>query len=526
MVVVPAAAVQAPGTTAATSCLTAPSLSRLPSLADLQRSEQMLAALKMRATGSPEQARYLRWIGKQLSTIPGLRVSELRYPIDRWTPTGASLSMLVHGHTERLPVADAIPYSRPTGPRGITAPAVYIPDSVQITADNALGRIVVRDAPAGSVPNGAFFLPAVSWEVYDPNRTIDPTANFYGDFINYNARVTDLRDAAAAGAAGILFVKPLPTKQIVGHYEPYEGEQWGVPGLFLGADEGKRIIDALTAGRRPLLRLVDRAVVRHVTTPSIEAVLPGMSAQRIVVDSHTDGTNANEDNGPIAMVAMARYAAGLPRACRPRTLQFAFSTAHFYQRAGADPSARDGGAEQLAEQLDGDYDRGSVSAVVSIEHLGAKDYEQVPRPGGAPGFELAPTGLPAVRFIGVTPSPALVATVDQVVRGYDLQRTILLQGADLPGATDPAHCTFGGEGTPYERHLLPTVGVISAPQYLYDPACEMSVLDLPLMRTEIAAYTELVNRMQTMSESEISGGVDAERALRALGAPGCPSDGA
>lgn len=140
--------------------------------------------------------------------------------------------------------------------------------------------------------------------------------------------------------------------------------------MFLGADEGKQISDAIAAGHRPTARIIDQARFDRVQTPSIEAVIAGQSAQRIVVDSHTDGTNAVEDNGPVAMIAMARYLAGLPIQCRPRTVQFVFSTAHFYQRL-RDPAIRDGGAEQLAEQLDRDYDKGTVSSVLVLEHLGA-----------------------------------------------------------------------------------------------------------------------------------------------------------
>jgi hypothetical protein len=207
--------------------------------------------------------------------------------------------------------------------------------------------------------------------------------------------------------------------------------------------------------------------VKRVVTPSIIATIAGQSPQRIVIDSHTDGTNAVEDNGPIAMVEMARYFAALPMECRPRTIELAFSTAHFYQRV-ADPAVRDGGAEQLARQLDGEYDQGTVSVVLVLEHLGAIDYEQVARPDGV-GTRLEPNGLPCIQFIGVTPSPDLVGVVDGVVRAYDMQRTILLQGSDLPGETAPRHCSFGGEGTPYNRHLLPTIGVIAAPQSLYNP---------------------------------------------------------
>jgi hypothetical protein len=221
------------------------------------------------------------------------------------------------------------------------------------------------------------------------------------------------------------------------------------------------------------------------------------------------------------MVAMARYLASLPMACRPRTIQFVFSTAHFFQRV-EDPAARDGAAERFARRLDADYDKGTVGGVVVLEHLGAIDYEGVPRTDGGPGQVLRPTGLRAIQFAAVTPSPSLVGTVDAVVRGYDMQRTILLQGADAPGPTVPSHCSFGGEGTPYNRHLLPTVGVISAPQSLYDPAIGLEGIDFTVMRSELLGFTELVNRMAAMNQIALAGEVPVERLQRAHGAATCP----
>ena len=253
----------------------------------------------------------------------------------------------------------------------------------------------------------------------------------------------------------------------------------------------------------------------------MRARIPGASPQRIVVDSHTDGTNAVEDNGSVAMVAIARYLAGLPGACRPRTVEFVFPTAHFYQRL-VDLNHRHGGAGVIARQLDGEYDQGLVSSVLVLEHLGAIDYEQVPRSDGGPGQELLPNGLRAIQFIGITPSPSLVAAVTEVVRSHGVQRTILLQGADAPGSTVPSHCNFGGEGTPYNQHLLPTMGVISAPQSLYDPTFGLEGIDFELMHDELLAYTELLNRLGAMSQTEVAGEIPLERQERAAGAAPCP----
>jgi hypothetical protein len=508
---------------AAAACPVAPDPASLPSAAKLKQMNTFVAKLGARPTGGPAQAAYIGWIRKQLKTVPGLTTADLPFRINRWTARKTALQLTVAGRTRTLAVAGPVPYSQPTGRRGVKAPLALVPTGTAIDTANASGKIVVREAPAGSVQQALFLLPVVSWmPPYDPNHTIDPSANFKGDFIAYLDRIADLKAAAAAGAKGIVFVKPLPRRQIKGHYEPYEGLAWGTPGVFLGADQGKAITDAIDAGKHPTGRITVRAGFKHVTTPTVLATLPGASPQRIVIDSHTDGTNAVEDNGPVAMVAMARYFAALPKACRPRTLEFAFSTAHFYQRVKS-PDTRDGAAEQLAQRLDADYDKGTVSAVVVLEHLGAIDYEEVARKTG-PGMRLQANGLRAIQFIGVTPSPSLVNAVDGVVQSYDMQRTILLQGSDAPGNTVPSHCSFGGEGTPYEKHLLPTVGVIAAPQSLYDPAFGLEGIDFGVMHSELLGYTELLNRMGTMSQPEVSGQVDAERAQRSSGTtPSCPS---
>jgi hypothetical protein len=224
------------------------------------------------------------------------------------------------------------------------------------------------------------------------------------------------------------------------------------------------------------------------------------------------------------MVAMARYMAGLPAACRPRTLQFVFPTAHFYQRL-VDPKKRYGGAGVIAEMLDRDYDKGTVSSVVVLEHLGARSYDAVPRTDGGPGGVLKKNGLREIQFLAITPSPPLVQAARDVVEKYDMQRTILLQGADTPSEHSPSHCSFGGEGTPYNVHLLPTVASIAAPQTLYDPPFGLGGIDFGVMRSEMLGYTELLNRLGTMDQQDVAGEVTVERQRRAAGlTTSCPPE--
>ncbi|MEA2171436.1 MAG: hypothetical protein QOF76_4736 [Solirubrobacteraceae bacterium] len=506
-----ALALALPGAAAAAGCPTTPDPAALPSAAQLRTDNAFLAGLGSRPTGSVAQQRYIRWIVRHLRAIDGVRISRQAFPIDRWDVKRTALSV----GSLRLKVAAPVPYSHRTPKRGVTAPLALVGTGTGITAENAAGKIIVRPAPAGTVPFAELLLPVVSWETYDPDHSFDLAGNIRGDFLAYNDRIHDLQAAKAAGAKAILFVKDLPTRQLRGHYEPYEGLRWGVPGFYLGADEGAAVTDAASRGATATVTLTTGHA--HVMTPSIEAVVEGASPERIVIDSHTDGTNAVEDNGPIAMVAMARYLAALPAECRPRTVQFAFSTAHFFQRLRG-TERRHGGAGVLADQLSKEYDSGTVAGVLVLEHLGAREYQPVARTDGGAGSRLALTGRSELRFIAITPSVPLVAAVDAVVKTYDLRRTVLLQGSDAPGATAPMHCNFGGEGTPYDDALLPTIGVISAPQSLYDPAFGLAGLDAELMHRELLAYTDLLTRLGTMSTSDIAGLVPAERAS---GAPAC-----
>lgn len=66
--------------------------------------------------------------------------------------------------------------------------------------------------------------------------------------------------------------------------------------------------------------------------------------------------------------------------------------------------------------------------------------------------------------------------------------------------------------------------MISAPQWLYDPAFGVKAINFDVMHSELLGYTDLVNRLGTMSQAQIAGSVPAERQQRALGAPGCPPE--
>jgi hypothetical protein len=356
---------------------------------------------------------------------------------------------------------------------------------------------------------------------YDPTGLLTGGGTYTRDFLT--PVQPELEAAGKAGAKGILFLRPLPRKQQKDFYAPYEGIVWKVPGAYVGSDESAKIRAQLALGHPVTAKLTIDAKRTPTTTRTLIATIKGKSKQRLVVDSHTDGTNAVEDNGPIAMLAMARYLAKLPASCRAKTVQFVFATGHFYQHLLGPNKVRDGGSEQVAEQLDRDYDKGTVAGVMVLEHLGAYQYDAVKRTDGGPGQQLVRSKRHELALVGVSPSPALQKATVGVVEKYQLDPTAVIQGADAPDPKVVPHfCSFGGEGSPYERNLLPTVSTIAAPNVLFDPAFGTEAIDFTYMHTQTLAYTDLLLQLSRMSKGAIAGDVTAMRAARKAGTPTCP----
>jgi len=491
---------------AAEGCPTAADPATFASKAQLLSDNGVMASLGRRPTGSAAQQRWIGWLERRLREVKGLDVGSVPYDIDRWAEGGAGLRA---GGTE-VPISGAVPYAKAATQSG---PLVYVPAGTALTADAVKGKVVVRDAVPGTVPSAAFR--AVEWFEWDPDGTLlaDAGGNYERDFAGYNQRVIDLEDAAKAGAAGLVFVHGFPREQVRGQYAPYEGTHWKVPAVYVGVDEGERL-KRLAAGSAPA-RVAIKAKTVRTTTRTLIATLPGVSDERFVIESHTDGMNAIWDNGPIAILALARHFAALPRECRPRTMQFVFTTGHLYQHL-VDDKDRGGAAEQEAKQLDADYDKGSIALVFALEHLGAREYAAQPRDGGKPGRVLKPSGRTELNTMFVGESPVLVRAVDEQVVNHDIRRTFVLRGADAPAAKIPPHNSYGGEGGAYQQHLIPTIALVTGPWTLYNPAFGMEAIDGDLMRRQALLFADLMHGLAGESATAMGGGYLGYRAARSL----------
>jgi hypothetical protein len=502
----------------AARCPTVADQADLAGVAKLRGWNRALDNFGVRPTGGPNHVRYVNWLERRLGEIPGVEVNSLRYRFHRWQARSASLRVTLGGRQLTIQPAGPVPYSKPTSANGPAAPLVYLPASTDITAANSAGKLVVRDLAGGTLPNAAFG--AVAWSIFDPKNTLDPNGVYKRDWLNPQP-TEDMEAAGRAGATGVLFVHEFPRSQVRGHYRPYEGIHWKVPGLHLGVDEGERLKQAIAGGTAGPGRIALVAQIRRrAPTRTLVGKLAGPGKRRVVVETHSDGVNALWDNGSVPILAIARYFSSLPRRCRPGPMEFVLTTAHLYQRL--DGHSHGAGDELYARVLDKAYDRGTVGLVLALEHLGAYQWDAVPRAGGRPGYDLRRTSQSEPSTTFVTESPFLVSTLERAIKRRDVERSLLLKGTSLPDNSHvPPYCSFGGEGTPYMRHLIPTVGFIAAPWTLFDAGYGLEQIHFGLLRRQTLQFTDFLLALRGVSQKRIAGEYTRYRKERKAGKATC-----
>jgi hypothetical protein len=437
------------------------------------------------------------------------------YTIDRWQPRpeapgatpgrdlarAGALSVGTGGSRKVVPVAGAVPFTKPTSADGASGPLVHIPNGEAITAANAQGKVVVREVPPTGTPYSVF--PAIA-------HHITPDFPSRGDYARPYASPLDptLIDAGTAGAAGVVFLWDVPTAQVRGYWDPHTGTRFHVPAVYAGNDQAAAIKRFAAQGRTA--HVVVRARWDTATTRNLFGTLTGQTRERIVVNSHTDGVTWVQENGPAGVIALARYLAGLPRACRHRDVEFALTSAHL--------GFTNDGTFRYAEQLDRDFDTGTVAFVLSMEHLGAREI----LPTG-PGHRLRFTGRgePIVWSAPEESPPLVRASVDAVER-RNLDSTAVLKGTEAPVADRvPQYCAQGGLGGNFNAHLLPTASAITGPWSLWAPSFGAQAVDFRRMRREVLAVSDVARALDATPRTEIAGSYVAERQRRAQGAATC-----
>jgi hypothetical protein len=268
----------------------------------------------------------------------GMTVEHFPYVLpEDWRPTSWAASYEAAGGspvqlTTAFPVAD----TKATGPRGVTAEAVWV--GVGSAADFA-GRDVAGKA-------------VVIYSVFVPGGRSHSASDRAGLF-DANTRAVEL------GAAMVINVMGVPGN---GQFQP-EGGIATVPHFTLSMDEGFALRDRLGDGEHVSVSFrLEVPDLRDIATEYTIATLPGESDEEIVVMTHTDGYfQAATDNaaGMASALELARFYAQRPRSERPRTMKFIqFPDHHHGEVARGRPDVG----------IDDTYDWENVAVKLTMEH--------------------------------------------------------------------------------------------------------------------------------------------------------------
>ncbi len=470
----------------------AASLAALPSPQELRALQAEIDSFDAgnRPAGSAAELAFIEHLKSRLDSL-GIPTHKHPFHFDRWNPPARfSLEILEGPDAGSFDIAAYIPFSGTGDEHGIEAPLVYAsidPATGLLEGEDPRGKIVVVDVPPAPLPLAVF--KSLSYYEHDPDNDTHPQDIYRRTWLAQAGMWVILDALSSAGAAGLVAVLDLPEEAARGAYFPYDGNVRNVPGVYVDREVGSVIKNAATGVQA---RLVMNATVDPDSTSyNLSAIIPGAPGpdadNLIVLHSHTDGPNSIEDNGTIAVVELARYFKGVPEADRPKSLMILLTSGHFSGWAGA-----------LAWVEENQALKGKVATIISLEHLGAREYVELE--DGRYGL----TGRAEMGGIFVGPNEPLVSESIDLVKRENIKRHFVLRPF-YPSRTEPGELGWPGEATEFETAGFPTLQYITGPQYLLNWGVDTTNIftDYELMRRLMRGFAQMVHNIMPIDADEL-----------------------
>jgi hypothetical protein len=458
----------------------------LPSAAEVRADYQRMVDFGPRLPGYEEHLEFCDWIEDEFVKAGLELLPTDQIPYRRWRPGATSLE--IGGKT----YDPATTYVRVPGtpPGGITAPLILEGDG---PVD---GKIVLVEANVPTPRKAGLFIAMSDYWQWRGHTAFEGAAEEFDRFA-----FTDwpsIKPYAEQGAEAVIFISRAPREEVEGNWSPHQGAVQPIPGLVLDRDMGAEL-KALAASQ-PNATLKLEASWKDTYVPQITGILPGESDDVIVINSHTDGQNAFEENGAVALVHMARHFASLSgKEKLKRTLVFLAWPGHM-----AIPSNRPDDRDTLPEQFGWftshrDLFERTVAAV-TIEHLGATRWADDPEKGyhatGDSDFYAIWTTLGAMQDL-----------CKVALKKSDLQRHALLR--------PPVQVT---PGVAWHHRGVPHVAGISAPKYLVRVSenGDIDKLDPKLAARQTAFYADVVKMLDTADPQALLAGGEGDESFNSV----------
>ncbi|MET9485265.1 MULTISPECIES: hypothetical protein [unclassified Nocardia] len=447
--------------------------SGLPTVDELWNSVVAMNDLGPRHTGNAAHRQFVDSIDTSLRDL-NIQVLRDRVSFTRWEAGRMALSV----DDIAQPVAAYVPYSGSTGAEGIEGELEYVgiahPDG--FPAQSLQDKIVVTDALSPIIPM-RLARPLLNY-LQDPSGTVTDDDVVSVMALSMTVPLTVFR---LAGAKAVIVVLDAAPDNAAGQYVPFLFPMAGIPGLIVDRKTGAELRERARAGGRARVTL--EATIEHgATTDDVIGILPGASSDISLINTHTDGPNAIEENGPVAVLALARKLAAIPQSQRRRTYVFLFATGHMAVAVG-DTERFIGNHPDLIRR---------TASALTIEHLGATEWVDDP----VLGYHA--TGKPDLTPILTSQNPALWEAARTAIQANNLERAGILPAVANNG--------FAGVGVFLNLIGVPTVALAGTPAYLASWAADGHIdkLDRDILYRQVQTCDSILRNLDATPRLDLA----------------------
>jgi hypothetical protein len=432
-----------------------------------------MAKLGPKYTGNKAHTTFVEFLAAEFEKA-GCSVARDRYTLPRWEAKRCSIEVTGNSagvNDFNAPVTSYFPYSGRTSAAGVSGEIVYAGRNPNFTLTGLQGKIALIDFTTNTREWATLYR---QWGINPPAET------FPASMRPARGAVNDLTQFQKAGAvAVILGWTDVSDANAQDQYTPFSRPLQGIPGLYVGRGTLARLRALGTgAGAKVVL---EAETFPDTPTDTLIATLPGATDEVVIVNTHTDGPNATEENGALGILALAKYFAKMPTSERTRTLVFPLTTGHF---AGPwVPSIRG-----VIEKHPGVITR--AVAAITVEHLGCREWMD------DASMRYAATGKNEWS-VAITPDQAMGHALVDALQG----------SRDRAGVVNPANGGWLGEGSSLSRAGIPTIGYIPQPNYLLAGPADGCIekLSPELLHSQIQVFARLLHTIGTLTAAQLKG---------------------
>jgi hypothetical protein len=432
-----------------------------------------MAKLGPKYTGNKAHTTFVEFLATEFKTA-GCAIVRDSYRLPRWDARRWEITVTPKsGQPFKAPVTSYFPYSGQTGPTGVSGELVFAGSGPTFSLTDLKGKVALIDFTTATREWSRLYK---AWGVNPAGETF-PSA-----YRPARGGVNDLTQFQKAGAVAVVLAwTDISDANAADQYTPFSRPPQGIPGLYVGRETGSRL-KAIAASGAAATVVLEADVSPDTPTDTIIATLPGLSAEEIViVNTHTDGPNATEENGALGILALARYFAKLPKNQRRRTLVFPLTAGHF---AGPwVPSIR-GVIDKHPDLIQ------RAVAAVTVEHLGCREWlddaSMRYKASGKNEWSVA-----------ITPDRAMGEALVSALAG----------SRDRAAVVNPVNGGWLGEGSSLSRAGIPTIGYIPQPNYLLAGPADGCIdkLSPELMHSQIEVFARLLHAIDGMDRAALKG---------------------